>query len=197
MKVTFKQFNKFVETEDDQLAEQQLDEIWPFTDPKKKAEDEKNKRDALAKLRQKQIDDRKALSAAKDKQMQDTKDKIAKAAGIAAQPNNVKKAGPMNAATARAAEQDWVRGMANESVMNDTVISKMVQGLITGLSPAQKRAIIKNYNQPEPLHFGKFEADRAKVMRDVYDVVTKNNPNKTDNRIHNALLKHFNEKEKV
>ncbi len=116
-KVTFKQFQGFV---DGSLSEEQLNEIWPFSDPKKKAEAERIKKELEMK--------KKALQAQKDAAWKAAQEKMkghggghggapaARAPGSS--PLMTKSTSQMGAGAARAVERDPY-GMAFESSMSD------------------------------------------------------------------------------
>lgn len=70
MSISFKHFSKYVSLTDDELmslSEEQLNEIWPFTDPEKKKQLELERQKLLAQKLQKQ----KEIAAAKNKQKDD------------------------------------------------------------------------------------------------------------------------------
>ena len=48
-KVTFKKFNTFMSITDESLSEEQLNELWPFTNQDKKNELEQKRRDLIKK----------------------------------------------------------------------------------------------------------------------------------------------------
>jgi hypothetical protein len=110
MTITFKQFNDFVELPDEQISEEQLNEIWPFTDEKKKQELAQQR----IKLLQQKKDANKALNAEKDKQLAAQKQKNAQR--DAAGPKTARQQDPNTAANRRAAERDWVANMQTEGV---------------------------------------------------------------------------------
>lgn len=70
MSISFKHFSKYVSLTDEELtslSEEQLNEIWPFTDPAKKKELELQRQKLLAQKLQKQ----KQISDLKNKQKDD------------------------------------------------------------------------------------------------------------------------------
>ena len=66
-------------------------------------------------------------------------------------------------------------------------------GLLKGVSGAQNNALSKHYLNPNAESFSTFENSKLKSLRDAYTVIKYTNTSKSDDQIHNALVKHFNE----
>lgn len=114
-KVTFKQFQDFV---DGSLSEEQLNEIWPFSDPKKKAEAERIKKELEMKKKALQAQKDAAWKAAQEKMKGGGHGGAPAARAPGSSPLMSKSTSHMGAGAAKAVERDPY-GLAFESSMAD------------------------------------------------------------------------------
>jgi hypothetical protein len=112
MKVSFKQFSKFVDLPQEEVSDEQLTEIFGLFQNNKKVDDLKAKRTGL---KQAEIDKRKQIDKKKDELFAKRAAELRHNGGF----NPLEKGtGTMRsaAATGRAAERDWVAGLTSEGV---------------------------------------------------------------------------------